>query len=106
MTEIGAIGASPPVSVRDGSSAVFTAIADPHRRAIVERLAKDGPLTVGDLSAPFTISAPAISRHLKVLETAGVLKRTVDRQWRVCQLELDVLRQARAWLETVLVTAD
>ncbi len=106
MTEVRLVGASPPVSSRDKSSAVFTAISDPHRRAIVERLAKDGPLTVGDLSAPFKISAPAISRHLKVLETAGVVRRTVHRQWRVCQLEPGGLRQARAWLETVLIAGD
>lgn len=105
MTKVRAAG-EPKVTGRDKNSAVFTAISDPHRRAIVERLAKGGPMTVGNLSTPFTISAPAISRHLKVLETAGLVRRTVDRQWRVCQLELTGLRQANAWLEAVLVGED
>ncbi|WMT89867.1 metalloregulator ArsR/SmtB family transcription factor [Pelagibacterium sp. H642] len=106
MTEIGVIGANSVVSTQDRNSVIFTAISDPHRRAIVERLARNGPMTVGELSTPFAISAPAISRHLKVLEAAGVVRRTVDRQWRVCQLELAGLRQVRSWLETVLTAND
>lgn len=90
----------------DTSSAVFTAIADPIRRAIVERLAANGPMTVGELSAPFAVSAPAISRHLKVLEMARIVNRTVDRQWRVCALQIEGLQDARRWLDTILPAND
>ncbi|MBO0755219.1 MAG: winged helix-turn-helix transcriptional regulator, partial [Bradyrhizobiaceae bacterium] len=61
--------------------AVFAALSDPTRRAIVERLASKGELTVGDIAARFDISAPAISRHLHVLERAGLVERRVNRQW-------------------------
>lgn len=89
----------------DPGSAVFTALSDPVRRAIVERLALSGPMTVGRLSEPFPISAPAISRHLKVLENAGLVSRSVDRQWRVCSLKADALAGIRHWLETVVAGA-
>lgn len=90
----------------DRKSAVFTAISDPIRRAIVERLAENGPMTVGELGAPFKVSAPAISRHLRVLEMANIISRTVDRQWRVCTLHVADLREARRWLDSVLSASD
>lgn len=104
-----ALRAEAPVATapdRDNHSAVFTALSDPIRRAIVERLAHFGSMNVGDLSAPFTVSAPAISRHLKVLEQAGLVERSVDRQWRVCALLPTALLQARSWFDTVLVAND
>lgn len=86
----------------DTDSAVFNALSDPIRRAIVERLSANGAMTVGTLSAPFTVSAPAVSRHLKVLEEAGIVSRSVDRQWRVCHLQPDPLQRARRWLDGVV----
>ncbi len=82
-------------------STLFTALADPVRLAIVDRLAREGEMTVGKLGAPFEITAPAISRHLKVLETAGLIERRVDRQWRVCSLRQTALTGATSWLNTV-----
>lgn len=105
MTALRALEASPTAPEQDRSSAVFTALSDPTRRAIIERLA-NGPMTVGDLSAPFSVSAPAISRHLKVLEAAGMVTRTVDRQWRVCTLQVRSLQDARRWLDSVLPAND
>ncbi|MGB6400629.1 MAG: metalloregulator ArsR/SmtB family transcription factor, partial [Bradyrhizobium sp.] len=61
---------------------VFAALADPTRRAIVERLVGSGELSVGDVAAPFAISGPAITRHLQVLERAGLIERRAERQWR------------------------
>ena len=78
---------------------LFGALADPHRLAIVETLAAEGEKTVGDLAAPFAISAPAISRHMAVLESAGVIERRIDRQWRVCRLRPDALAAVEAWVE-------
>jgi DNA-binding transcriptional ArsR family regulator len=80
--------------------ALFGALADPHRLAIVETLAAEGEKTVGELVAPFAISAPAISRHLAVLESAGVIERRVDRQWRVCRIRPDALAAVGSWVET------
>ncbi len=82
----------------DPLTSVFSALADPTRRAIVARLARDGALTAGALAEPFAISKPAISRHLKVLEDAGLLSREVDRQFRVCRLKADALREAEEWV--------
>jgi DNA-binding transcriptional ArsR family regulator len=73
------------VTITDASR-VMNALADPIRLAILLRLAAEGELTVGALGAPFQITAPAISRHLRVLEAAGLITRRVDRQWRVCAL--------------------
>lgn len=81
-------------------SALFGALADPHRLAIVETLAAEGEKTVGELCTPFEISAPAISRHLAVLESAGVIERRVDRQWRVCRIRPDALAAVEGWVET------
>ncbi len=76
----------------------FAALADPTRRAIVARLA-EGPASVGDLAAPFDISLPAVSRHLKVLERAGLIHREKRAQWRRCRLEPAPLAAASDWIE-------
>jgi DNA-binding transcriptional ArsR family regulator len=77
----------------------FHALADPTRRAILARLAQ-GEATVNELAEPFAISLPAISRHLKVLERAGLISRGKDAQYRPCRLEPDGLRDVYAWIET------
>ena len=82
----------------DRLSTVFGALADPTRRAILARLAK-GETTVGDLATPFDISLPAVSRHLKVLEHAGLIEREVNAQWRLCRIKGRPLREAHGWLE-------
>ena len=82
---------------QDALSVTFAALADPTRRAILERLARD-PASVGELAAPFEISLPAVSRHLKVLESARLIRREKDAQWRRCRLEATPLRQATDWL--------
>jgi DNA-binding transcriptional ArsR family regulator len=76
---------------------IFGALADPTRRAILARLA-DGDATVLELTAPFKVSQPAISRHLKVLESAGLISRTRKSTARLSHLEADPLRQAAEWL--------
>jgi DNA-binding transcriptional ArsR family regulator len=78
--------------------ATFAALADPTRRAIVERLAQ-GEATVLELAAPFQISLPAISRHLKVLEHAGLISRGRDAQRRPCRLRAEALREVTQWTE-------
>lgn len=78
--------------------ATFAALADPTRRAILARLAK-GEASVMDLARPFEMSQPAISRHLKVLEQAGLISRGRDAQRRPCRLEAKPLKEANAWLE-------
>src|SRR2546430_1509353 len=78
--------------------ATFSALADPTRRAILGRLAS-GEATVMELAAPFEMSQPAISRHLKVLERAGLIERRRDAQRRPCSLEPKPLFEARAWIE-------
>jgi DNA-binding transcriptional ArsR family regulator len=78
--------------------AVFTALADPTRRAILARLT-EGEATVTELTAPFEISQPAISRHLKVLERAGLISRGRDAQRRPCRLEAEKLGEVAAWIE-------
>jgi DNA-binding transcriptional ArsR family regulator len=82
----------------DPLSATFAALADPTRRAILARLAR-GDAHVGDLAQPFDISGPAISRHLRVLENAGLISREVDAQWRLCRLRAPALQQAHDWLD-------
>ena len=81
----------------DQLDAVFGALADPTRRAILTRLA-DGDWTVGELTAPFEVSQPAISRHLKVLEGAGLISRSRRATARLSHLEAEPLREATAWL--------
>ncbi|WP_341719691.1 metalloregulator ArsR/SmtB family transcription factor [Micromonospora sp. FIMYZ51] len=77
--------------------ATFAALADPTRRAILARLAT-GDATVTELAAPFAMSQPAISKHLRVLERAGLISRSRVAQRRPCRLEADPLREATAWL--------
>lgn len=81
----------------DQLSAVFGALADPTRRAILARLTK-GDANVAELAAPFRVSQPAISRHLKVLEQAGLISRSRRATARLSHLEADPLREATAWL--------
>jgi len=82
----------------DPLSSTFSALADPTRRAILTRLAR-GETHVGELTKPFKISGPAISRHLRVLEDAGLIEREVNAQWRVCRLRGPALHAARDWLD-------
>ncbi len=82
----------------DVLSAKFAALADPTRRAILARLAR-GETSVGELSKPFEISAPAISKHLKVLEKAGLIARGREAQWRPCKLNATALKEVDNWLE-------
>jgi DNA-binding transcriptional ArsR family regulator len=81
----------------DHLSVVFGALADPTRRAILARLA-DGAATVNQLAEPFDLSLPAISKHLKVLERAGLISRGREAQWRPCKLEAEPLRDAADWV--------
>lgn len=82
----------------DRLSATFSALADPTRRAIIARLAM-GETTVSDLAKPFDMSGPAISKHLKVLENAGLITRGRDAQWRPCRIEPKALKTVDDWLE-------
>jgi DNA-binding transcriptional ArsR family regulator len=77
--------------------AVFAALADPTRRAILSRLA-DGQASVNEIAAPFEISQPAVSRHLKVLERAGLISRDVDEQRRPAKLKAETMAAAVEWL--------
>lgn len=81
----------------DPLSATFSALADPTRRAILARLA-EGEATVGELAEPFEISLPAVSRHLKVLQTAGLITQGREAQWRPCRLEPHALQAVDGWL--------
>lgn len=83
----------------DELSATFGALADPTRRAILSRLA-GRELSVTELAEPFDMSMPAVSKHLKVLERAGLISRTRDAQWRPCKLNAEPLKQVAAWVET------
>ncbi len=82
----------------DGLSVIFSALADPTRRAILARLA-EGDATVSELAEPFSISLPAISRHLKVLEQAGLITRSRSAQWRSSTLRAEPLREVIDWVE-------
>lgn len=82
----------------DALSVTLSALADPTRRAILARLSK-GEATVNELAAPFDISLPAISRHLKVLESAGLISRGREAQWRPCRLEVRPLKDVDGWLD-------
>ena len=82
----------------DQLSATFAALADPTRRAILARLT-DGPATVKELSEPFDISGPAISKHLRVLEKAGLITRGREAQWRPCRLDATPLKEVAVWAE-------
>jgi len=82
----------------DALSATFAALADPTRRAILARLSQ-GEASVKELSEPFQISPPAITKHLKVLERAGLISRSREAQWRPCKLEAKPLQAASEWVE-------
>jgi DNA-binding transcriptional ArsR family regulator len=84
--------------MHDPLSMTLSALADPTRRAILTRLAS-GEASVGELAAPFSISQPAISKHLKVLERAGLISRGREAQLRPCRLEAAPLRDVVDWLE-------
>jgi DNA-binding transcriptional ArsR family regulator len=82
----------------DSLSMTFAALADPTRRAILARLT-EGAATVKDLAAPFAMSGPAVSKHLRVLERAGLIARGREAQWRPCRLEAEPLKEVAAWAE-------
>ena len=82
----------------DPLSSTFSALADPTRRAILARLAS-GEASVTELARPFAISMPAVTKHLKVLERAGLISRSRAAQWRPCQLQAQPLREVAGWVE-------
>ena len=81
----------------DAVSAAFSALADPTRRAILSKLVR-GEASVGELAEPFTMSMPAVSKHLRVLERAGLITRTKSAQWRRCRLRPEGFQAAMSWL--------
>jgi DNA-binding transcriptional ArsR family regulator len=82
----------------DQLSSTFAALADPTRRAILARLIS-GEASVTELAAPFDMSMPAVSKHLKVLQRAGLIARSREAQWRPCRIDAAPLKQAAAWLD-------
>lgn len=78
--------------------AVFGALSDPTRLAIVERLLNEGEHTAGEIAEPFTMSKPAISKHLRVLEAAGLVERRVRHQWRIVRLRPEAMRAIDRWV--------
>lgn len=82
----------------DQLDAVFAALADPTRRAILARL-REGEATVKELAEPFAISAPAVTKHLKVLSRAGLITQGREAQWRPCRIEAGPLKEAAAWID-------
>ncbi|MGO1184329.1 MAG: ArsR/SmtB family transcription factor [Micrococcaceae bacterium] len=86
------------MAATDSLSMVFAALADPTRRGILSKLAQ-GPATVGEVAAPFQVSASAISQHLKVLERAGLVTRTTHAQWRTLSMQTEPLDHAAKWVE-------
>lgn len=83
----------------DRLSLTFAAIADPTRRAILARLSK-GSATVNEISKPFQMTLPAVSKHLKVLEKAGLIERSRQAQWRPCKLRVRPLQEAATWIDS------
>jgi DNA-binding transcriptional ArsR family regulator len=83
----------------DTLSSTFQALADPTRRAILSRLAS-GATSVSELAKPFDMTLPAVSKHLKVLERAGLIRRSREAQWRPCRLRAVPLKKASDWIET------
>ncbi len=79
--------------------AIFNALADPTRLAIVERLLRDGERTAGEIAQPFAMSKPAISKHLNVLEGAGLIERRVERQWRLCRIRPEGIKTIDDWMK-------
>ena len=86
------------MTTTDHLSSTFAALADPTRRAILHRLAA-GEASVMELAEPFALSQPTISKHLKVLERAGLIARGREAQWRPCRIELNALKGVDDWLE-------
>jgi DNA-binding transcriptional ArsR family regulator len=86
------------MAVDDQLSTTFSALADPTRRAILARLA-NGTATVNELAEPFPVSLQAVSKHLKVLERAGLITRTRTARWRPCRLDAAPMEDATDWLE-------
>jgi DNA-binding transcriptional ArsR family regulator len=84
--------------MQDKLSSTFSALADPTRRAILARLAS-GETTVKELAEPFNMTAPAITKHLKVLQKAGLITQGRQAQWRPCRLEAEPLKSASAWID-------
>jgi DNA-binding transcriptional ArsR family regulator len=87
-----------PADAEDQLSLTFAALADPTRRAILARLA-DGELTVNEIAQPFAMSVQAISKHIKVLERAGLIKRGREAQWRPSRLDPAPLNAASSWIQ-------
>lgn len=86
------------VRTQDKLTLTFTALADPTRRAILAKLAH-GEATVKEIAKPFAMSGPAITKHLKVLENAGLISRGREAQWRPCRLEPEALHEVADWVE-------
>lgn len=86
------------MKLADRLDATFAALADPTRRAILARLAR-GPAAVSELAAPFDMTMPAVSKHLKVLQRAGLIERSRQAQWRPCALAPKPLQEANQWIE-------
>jgi DNA-binding transcriptional ArsR family regulator len=82
----------------DTLSATFAALADPTRRAILARLS-GGQATVSELAAPFDITPPAVTKHLKVLQRAGLIVQGRERQWRPCRIRAEPLKEAADWVD-------
>jgi DNA-binding transcriptional ArsR family regulator len=76
----------------------FAALADPTRRAIVERLLAAKELSVGEIARPFKVSVPAVSRHIRVLEDAGLVERRIERQWRFVRVRPQALKPVEDWI--------
>ncbi len=85
------------METQDRLTQTLTALADPTRRAILARLA-EGETSVTELAEPFQMSLPAVSKHLKVLERAGLISRSREAQWRPCKLEPEPLKEVDGWL--------
>lgn len=85
-------------NIMDRLSLTFSALADPTRRAILARLSS-GPASVNELAAPFSMSLPAVSKHLKVLERAQLIARGKEAQWRPCEIKAAPLKEATDWME-------
>lgn len=86
------------MAAADQLSTIFAVLADPTRRRMLARLT-EGEMTVAELSEPFDMSAPAITKHLKVLERAGLIERSRNAQWRPCRLRAQPLGEAADWIE-------
>ena len=87
------------IATPDRISATFSALADPTRRAILARLASGEEATVSELAQPFEMSLPAVSKHLKVLERAGLISRGKEAQWRPSRLQAGPLKEVADWVE-------